>query len=166
MIPQNHQVSAGIVITGLLELAVVIRIMLRPQRDPAARIAWVLVVAMFPLLGMLAYLLVGEARLGRSRTARFRAVLARMPNVALHTKSVTVDREITLIGSANMDRRSFDLNFENNILLYDQALTADMRQRQQVYISKSQRITKQMVASWRMPRLLWNNTIATLGPVL
>jgi cardiolipin synthase len=84
----------------------------------------------------------------------------------LHTKSVTVDREITLIGSANMDRRSFDLNFENNILLYDQALTADMRQRQQVYISKSQRITKQMVASWWMPRLLWNNAIATLGPVL
>ena len=34
--PQNHQVSAGIVITGLLELAVVIRIMLPPQRDPAA----------------------------------------------------------------------------------------------------------------------------------
>ncbi len=66
MIPQNHQVSAGIVITGLLELAVVIRIMLRPQRDPAARIAWVLVVAMFPLMGMLADLLVGEVRLGRA----------------------------------------------------------------------------------------------------
>ncbi len=84
----------------------------------------------------------------------------------LHTKSVTVDREITLIGSANMDRRSFDLNFENNILFCDQALTADMRQRQQIYISKSRRVTKQMVATWRMPRLLWNNTIATLGPVL
>ena len=38
----------------------------------------------------------------------------------LHTKSLTVDGEVTLIGSANMDRRSFDLNFENNILLYDQ----------------------------------------------
>ena len=28
----------------------------------------------------------------------------------LHTKSLTLDGEITLIGSANMDRRSFDLN--------------------------------------------------------
>ena len=27
-----------------------------------------------------------------------------------------VDGEVTLIGSANMDRRSFDLNYENNIL--------------------------------------------------
>ena len=34
----------------------------------------------------------------------------------LHTKSMTVDGEVTLIGSANMDRRSFDLNYENNIL--------------------------------------------------
>ena len=41
----------------------------------------------------------------------------------LHTKSLTIDGEITLIGSANMDRRSFELNFENNILFYDQALT-------------------------------------------
>ena len=37
---------------------------------------------MFPLLGMLAYLLVGEVRIGRSRTARFRAVLARMPRAS------------------------------------------------------------------------------------
>jgi phosphatidylserine/phosphatidylglycerophosphate/cardiolipin synthase-like enzyme len=27
-----------------------------------------------------------------------------------------VDGEVTLIGSANMDRRSSDLNYENNIL--------------------------------------------------
>ena len=36
----------------------------------------------------------------------------------LHTKSLTVDGELTLIGSANMDRRSFDLNYENNILFF------------------------------------------------
>ena len=39
----------------------------------------------------------------------------------LHTKSLTLDGEITLIGSANMDRRSFDLNYENNILFHDPA---------------------------------------------
>ncbi len=49
----------------------------------------------------------------------------------LHTKSVTVDGEVTLIGSANMDRRSFELNYENNILFHDCALTASMRARQQ-----------------------------------
>jgi cardiolipin synthase len=54
----------------------------------------------------------------------------------LHTKSLTLDGEVTLIGSANMDRRSFDLNYENNILFYDPALTAEMRRRQDAYIAR------------------------------
>ena len=41
----------------------------------------------------------------------------------LHTKSLTLDGEVTLIGSANIDRRSFDLNFENNILFFDAGVT-------------------------------------------
>lgn len=84
----------------------------------------------------------------------------------LHTKSFTIDGEITLIGSANMDRRSFDLNYENNILLYDQTLTGDMRRLQEQYIAKSNAVTPAMVAAWSTPRRLWNNTIAMLGPLL
>ena len=53
----------------------------------------------------------------------------------LHTKSLTLDGEMTLIGSANMDRRSFELNYENNILFYDPALTAEMRRRQDAYLA-------------------------------
>lgn len=37
----------------------------------------------------------------------------------LHAKSVTVDGEIALIGSANMDQRSFRVNFECSVLIYD-----------------------------------------------
>jgi cardiolipin synthase len=84
----------------------------------------------------------------------------------LHTKSLTLDRDITLIGSANMDRRSFDLNYENNILFYDQSLTADMRQRQHSYIAQSRLITGEMVGGWSRRQQLWNNAIAMLGPVL
>ena len=84
----------------------------------------------------------------------------------LHTKSLTLDGEVTLIGSANMDRRSFELNYENNILFYDPSLTADMRQRQESYIAKSKPITGEMVERWTWRRRLWNNSIAMLGPVL
>ena len=84
----------------------------------------------------------------------------------LHTKSLTLDGEVTLIGSANMDRRSFDLNYENNILFYDRSLTADMRQRQESYIAKSNPVTDEIVARWTWGRQLWNNAIAMLGPVL
>jgi cardiolipin synthase len=84
----------------------------------------------------------------------------------LHTKSLTLDGNITLIGSANMDRRSFELNFENNILFCDANLTADVRERQQQYISQSNAVTREVVASWSMPSRLWNNTLAILGLVL
>lgn len=84
----------------------------------------------------------------------------------LHTKSLTLDGEVTLIGSANMDRRSFELNYENNILLFDQSLTAEMRQRQERYIAQSNPVTVEMVDNWTWRRRLWNNFIAMLGPVL
>lgn len=84
----------------------------------------------------------------------------------LHTKSMTVDGQVTLIGSANMDRRSFELNYENNILLFDPTLTADMVQRQQDYLADSRPVTLTEVTGWSTPRRLWYNTLAMLGPLL
>lgn len=83
----------------------------------------------------------------------------------LHTKSLTVDGEIMLIGSANMDRRSMELNYENNILVYDRELTEAMLARQKDYIAKSRHVTRQQVKRWSLPRKLLNNTVATLGPL-
>ena len=79
---------------------------------------------------------------------------------------MTLDGEVTLIGSANMDRRSFELNYENNILFYDRSLTAEMQQRQESYIAQSKPVTVDMVERWNWRRRLWNNGIAMLGPVL
>jgi cardiolipin synthase len=84
----------------------------------------------------------------------------------LHTKSMTIDGEVSLIGSANMDRRSFELNYENNILFYDPALTAEVRERQQAYLGQSHPVTLERVEQWSIARQFWNNGIAILAPVL
>ncbi|MGB5200768.1 MAG: cardiolipin synthase [Sedimenticolaceae bacterium] len=84
----------------------------------------------------------------------------------LHTKSITLDGEVTLIGSANMDRRSFDLNYENNILLYDATLTAAMRARQESYIALSRTVKMADVEAWPVARRLWNNAVGMLSPLL
>ncbi len=84
----------------------------------------------------------------------------------LHAKSLTLDGEVTLIGSANMDRRSFDLNYENNILLYDPSVTAEMRKRQDSYIAQCKPVRLEDVDAWSRRRRLWNNSIALLGPLL
>jgi len=65
-----------------------------------------------------------------------------------------------------MDRRSFDLNYENNILFVNTALTVDMRARQQSYIDKSRQVSAADVGGWSWRRRLWNNTVAVVGPVL
>jgi len=84
----------------------------------------------------------------------------------LHAKTLTLDGELALIGSANMDRRSFDLNYENNILLRDPALTGALCERQREYLARSRPITRAEVEAWSLSRKLWNNTLALLGPVL
>jgi len=87
-------------------------------------------------------------------------------NGLLHAKTMTVDADVTLIGSANMDRRSFDLNYENNILLRDSATTAMVRQRQLAFLAQSDPVIHAEIQEWSMGRRLWNNALAMLGPVL
>jgi cardiolipin synthase len=84
----------------------------------------------------------------------------------LHAKTLCVDREVALVGSANMDRRSFDLNYENTILLADSPTTAALRARQDGWIAASRAVTQTDVAQWGRPRRLWNNAVAVMGPVL
>jgi len=84
----------------------------------------------------------------------------------LHTKTMTIDDDITLIGSANMDRRSFDLNYENNILFCDQKLTAAVRARQRQYLASSLPVEQSAIEAWSVWRRFWNNLMGMLGPVL
>ena len=84
----------------------------------------------------------------------------------LHAKTLTVDGEMTLIGSANMDRRSFDLNFENNILFRDAHLTQAIRRRQEEYIARSKPVSQTDVVAWSLRYRLRNNIMAILSPLL
>ena len=65
-----------------------------------------------------------------------------------------------------MDRRSVELNYENNIALYDRTLTQSIIARQNEYIAASTPVTLADIDQWRKPKLLWYNTVATMGPVL
>ncbi len=60
----------------------IVRALLRPQREPAARLAWVVVIIVFPILGILAYVMFGETNLGRRRIARLRAATRSAPTRA------------------------------------------------------------------------------------
>ena len=60
----------------------------------------------------------------------------------------------------------FELNYGNNILSYDPALTKMVRQRQQSYIASSIPVCTDTVQGRVWHRSLWNKVITVLGPVL
>lgn len=84
----------------------------------------------------------------------------------LHSKLMTVDDEIVLMGSSNLDIRSFDLNFENDILLRDPAFAKRIRARQMEYLAQSTLVDPAEVRAWPTWRRIWNNAFATMGPLL
>jgi cardiolipin synthase len=79
---------------------------------------------------------------------------------------MVVDRSTGLIGSANLDRRSFELNFENNILFADRDFAAAVRARQEEYLAQCERVTRDDVDRYGIALRLWQNLLATLSPML
>ncbi|WP_421693381.1 cardiolipin synthase [Aestuariivirga sp.] len=55
----------------------------------------------------------------------------------LHTKSMTVDGQTALFGTANFDMRSLWLNYEVSLLVYDAGFVSDLRQLQQSYMENA-----------------------------
>src|SRR5436189_3151190 len=72
----------------LVHLGVIARVILRPHRDPASRVAWIVVMIVLPVIGILTYILLGETSIGRRRVSRAEAVLAAMPDL---TKALGMD---------------------------------------------------------------------------
>ncbi|WP_221585081.1 cardiolipin synthase [Microbacterium sp. G2-8] len=59
----------------------------------------------------------------------------------LHTKSLTIDSETAVIGSSNMDMRSFGLNFEVSLLVRGEEFVDQMRRVEDHYRDHSRRLT-------------------------
>lgn len=55
----------------------------------------------------------------------------------LHAKSLSVDGNIALIGSGNMDRRSFDVNYELSLLMAGGTVAQELVALQERYMSQS-----------------------------
>jgi cardiolipin synthase len=54
--------------------------------------------------------------------------------VILHSKSISIDDDIAVIGSSNMDIRSFELNLEITLVCYGTQVVADLRKLEAEYL--------------------------------
>ncbi len=57
--------------------------------------------------------------------------------VILHSKSISIDDDIAVIGSSNMDIRSFQLNLEVMLVCYDTRVVTDLRKIEAEYLRGS-----------------------------
>ncbi|MDO5780228.1 MAG: cardiolipin synthase [Clostridium sp.] len=62
-------------------------------------------------------------------------------NAFLHAKTIVIDDEICSIGTANMDTRSFELNFEVNAFIYSEAISKQQKNEFEKDISKCEELT-------------------------
>ena len=69
----------------------------------------------------------------------------------LHAKHLSIDDHMVLIGTTNIDIRSFALNSEVNILIYDPAVATRLRAIQENYFAHSHRLN---AAEWKKRPLL------------
>ncbi len=69
----------------------------------------------------------------------------------LHAKHLTIDNDLAMIGSTNLDIRSFALNAEINILFYDPAVVGELRVIQERYLAHSKTLS---AAEWARRPLL------------
>jgi cardiolipin synthase len=84
----------------------------------------------------------------------------------LHTKSITMDGHTSVFGSVNLDMRSFYLNFEISLFVYDREFSANLRALQHGYLEGARRID---AAEWSRRPLkirLVENVVRLLGPLL
>ena len=51
-----YGVAIAVALHVLVELLLVVRVLLRPHREPASRIAWIVVIVALPVAGILAYI--------------------------------------------------------------------------------------------------------------
>jgi cardiolipin synthase A/B len=84
----------------------------------------------------------------------------------LHTKSVTIDGQVSLFGTVNLDPRSLYLNFEVALAVYQPEFTRCLHQVQMNYVAQTVPFPVEAWQARSAPRRLVNNMARLLKPLL
>lgn len=84
----------------------------------------------------------------------------------LHAKTMTVDNEYGLFGSSNFDIRSFAINFEVNMIIYDQKTNTDLVALQEQYLNEATELTAEEWNQRSNHVKLFQNVARLVSPML
>lgn len=84
----------------------------------------------------------------------------------LHAKSMIIDDEFVTAGSTNFDFRSFENNFESNLLIYDREINRKMRD---IFFDDLSRCRKLTLTQWQrrpLPQRFGESVLRLVSPIL
>ncbi|RMG98226.1 MAG: hypothetical protein D6705_06395 [Deltaproteobacteria bacterium] len=84
----------------------------------------------------------------------------------LHAKCMVIDDDVTLVGSANMDVRSFYVNYEITALVYGSDTSRRIAELFEGYVARSKEISLEGRATQPWSRRIAENVARTLSPLL
>lgn len=87
-------------------------------------------------------------------------------NGFIHAKTIVVDSTVMSIGTANMDIRSFKLNFEVNAFIFDDRIAKDGEVQFMKDIKDSEEITKEIYDSRSLSLKIKESLIRLVSPIL
>ncbi|ADG81775.1 cardiolipin synthase [Thermincola potens] len=84
----------------------------------------------------------------------------------IHAKIISVDGEVASLGSANLDMRSFQINFEVNAMLYNKSLVEKIDADFEADLAKSLKLQMSDVADKPLPARIRQSAARLLSPLL
>ena len=84
----------------------------------------------------------------------------------LHTKSIMVDGVMSMFGTVNLDMRSFWLNYEVALFVYDKEFAARLRELQQTYLDDSTCLDPELWAQRSSGNRFLENALRLASPLL
>lgn len=92
--------------------------------------------------------------------------IARYHDGLLHTKAMLIDSDIAMVGTVNMDMRSFYLNLELSLIVLDESVVKQLDSVRRTYLKRSTPLT---LSDWRKRgsvRQLIENVARLASPIL
>ena len=87
-------------------------------------------------------------------------------NGFLHSKGIMIDGRVSCYGTANMDIRSFELNFEVNATIYDEEVTGQLEEAFMNDLPHCREITQEEYAERKMWMRIKEQSSRLLSPLL
>lgn len=84
----------------------------------------------------------------------------------VHAKTMMIDDDLAIVGSANMDYRSFDLNFEVNAMIYSHKIGKQLATTFTNDLKSAKRINRERWLARPKFILLWEKTVRLVSPFL